>query len=90
MSDQFDQTEDQTEAELERTRQVVAATVAEQNATNDAAAASGVTPEEAATAEVPKGNASRDEWAAYATAQGYDVDDEWTRDEIRDLFAEEN
>jgi hypothetical protein len=83
-----DQSGDQTEAELERTRKVVAAAMAEQIATNDAAA-SGVTLE-AATAEAPKGNASRDEWAAYATARGYDIDDEWGRDDIRDLFAEEN
>ena len=86
MSD--DQSGDQTEAELERTRKVVAAAMAEQVATNDAAAR--VTPEaEAAEGaeEAPKGNASRDEWAAYATAQGYDIDDEWGRDDIRGLFA---
>jgi hypothetical protein len=93
MSD--DQSGDQTEAELERTRRVVAAAMAEQIATN--AAAASVTPEAgaaevpgAAAAEVPKGNASRDEWAAYATARGHDIDDEWSRDDIRDLFAEEN
>ena len=92
MSD--DQSGDQTEAELERTRRVVAAAMAEQIATNDAAAA--VTPEDAGVAEdsgaleAPKGNASRDEWAAYATSRGYDIDDEWGRDDIRDLFAEEN
>jgi hypothetical protein len=91
MSD--DQTEgDQTEAELERTRQVVAAAMAEQVKANDAAAA---VPSEdaeapAAATEQPKGNASRDEWAAYAKANGYDVDDDWSRDDIRDLFAEEN
>jgi hypothetical protein len=93
MSD--DQTADQTEAELERTRKVVAAAMAEQIATNDAAAS--VTPEadapedsEAAATEAPRGNASRDEWAAYATARGHDIDDEWSRDDIRDLFAEES
>jgi hypothetical protein len=84
--------QDQTEAELERTRKVVAAAMAEQIATNDAAAK---VPEpdavEGSTAvEKPKGNAGRDEWAAYATYRGYDVDDEWGRDDIRDLFAEEN
>jgi len=86
-----DETEvDQTEAELERTRKVVAAAMAEQVATNDAAASAGVTPPEVVPTEAPKGNASRDEWAAYATAQGHDIDDEWGRDDIRDLFAEEN
>ena len=81
---------DQTEAELERTRKVVAAAMAEQIATNDAAAHA--TPEADAdgSVEKPKGNAGRDEWAAYATARGYAVDDEWGRDDIRDLFAEEN
>ena len=92
MSD--DQFGDQTEAELERTRKVVAAAMAEQIAINDAAAR--VAPEEAGAAEgseateAPKGNASRDEWAAYAAALGHEVDDEWGRDDIRDLFAEEN
>lgn len=92
MSD--DQSGDQTEAELERTRKVVAAAMAEQIAANDAAVS--VTPEAdaaevpAAPTAVPKGNATRDEWAAYATARGYDVDDEWGRDDIRDLFAEES
>lgn len=92
MSD--DQSGDQTEAELDRTRKVVAAAMAEQIAANDAAAS---VPSEADTVEVPaaptevpKGNASRDEWAAYATAQGQAIDDTWTRDEIRDLFAEED
>ena len=88
--DQFDG--DQTEAELERTRKVVAAAMAEQVATNDAAAR---VPEVDAAdgseaVEVPKGNASREEWAAYAAALGHEVDDEWGRDDIRDLFAEEN
>ena len=92
MSD--DQSGDQTEAELERTRKAVAAAMTEQIATNDAAVS--VTSEadavegSDAVPEVPKGNASRDEWAAYATARGHTVDDEWTRDEIRDLFAEES
>lgn len=91
---------DQTEAELERTRKVVAAAMAEQIATNDAAAKAHVTPEtdvaesseatkSSEVTEKPKGNAGRDEWAAYATSRGYDVDDEWGRDDIRDLFAEE-
>ncbi len=93
MSD--DQSGDQTEAELERTRKVVAAAMAEQIATNDAAVSAGVTPPAdeappAAHAEAPKGNASRDEWAAYATARGHDINDEWSRDDIRDLFAEES
>jgi hypothetical protein len=85
---------DQTEAELERTRQVVAAAMADQIAVNDAAAK--VTPPEesgvevSAAGEAPKGNASRDEWAAYATSRGYTIDDEWGRDDIRDLFAEES
>lgn len=35
--------------------------------------------------ERPAGNASRDEWAEYATAQGKDVDG-LGRDQIRDLF----
>ncbi len=93
MSD--DQSVDQTEAELERTRQVVAAAMAEQIATNDAAAK--VTSDEAVEgsevvegSDVPKGNASREEWAAYAAARGVDIDDEWGRDDIRDLFAEES
>lgn len=88
-----DQSGDQTEAELERTRKVVAKAMAKQVATNDAAAR--VAPEEgdaesSEAVEVPKGNASREEWAAYATYRGHDVDDEWSRDDIRDLFAEEN
>lgn len=99
MSD--DQAGDQTEAELERTRRVVAAAMAEQIAANDAAVG-GATPDEAASGddevrateapatEVPRGNASREEWAAYATARGYDIDDGWGRDDIRDLFAEED
>ena len=62
--------QDQTEAELERTRKVVAAAMAEQVAANDAAASAGVTPE-AEAPEKPKGNAGRDEWAAYAAARGY-------------------
>ncbi len=78
-----DQSEDQTEAELERTRRVVAASMAEQVAATDATVSGD-------TQEAPKGNASRDEWAAYAAARGYEIDDEWTRDEIRDLFAEES
>jgi hypothetical protein len=84
---------DQTEAELERTRKVVAAAMAEQIATNDAAArvtSEADTVEGSETVEVPKGNASREEWAAYAAALGHEVDDEWGRDDIRDLFAEEN
>ena len=89
-----DQSDDQTEAELERTRKVVAAAMAEQIATNTAAATAGVTPPSDVAAadvpEVPKGNASRDEWAAYATAHGHDIDDEWSRDDIRALFAEES
>jgi hypothetical protein len=85
-----DESGDQTEAELERTRRVVAATVADQAKTNQAAAEAGVTPPAEAVVEKPKGNAGRDEWAAYATAQGHDIDDEWGRDDIRALFAEEN
>lgn len=86
---------DQTQAELDRTRKVVAAAMAEQIATNQAAAEAGVTPaadapEAWGLLEVPKGNASRDEWASYAAARGHDIDDEWGRDDIRDLFAEEN
>lgn len=94
---------DQTEAELERTRRVVAVAMAEQIATNDAAAKVHVTPEtgtvessevgaaeDSAAIEAPRGNASREEWAEYATARGYDVDDQWGRDDIRDLFAEES
>ena len=38
-------------------------------------------------AEKPKGNASLDEWAGYATAHGKDVTD-LSRDEIRALFKE--
>lgn len=34
----------------------------------------------------PAGNASRDAWAEYAHANGHDVDDEMTRDELRALF----
>jgi hypothetical protein len=85
-----DESGDQTEAELERTRRVVAATVADQAKGNQAAAEAGVTPLEVVPVEKPKGNAGRDEWAAYATAQGHDIDDEWGRDDIRSLFAEEN
>jgi hypothetical protein len=43
-----------------------------------------------AAVEKPRGNAGRDEWAAYATSRGYEVDDEWGRDDIRDLFTEES
>lgn len=81
---------DQTEAELERTRKVVAEAMAEQVATNTEALGD-VSPE-AETVEAverPKGNAGRDEWVAYATSQGYEVDDTWNRDDIRGLFAEE-
>jgi hypothetical protein len=85
-----DESGDQTEAELERTRRVVAATVADQAKGNQAAAEAGVTPPAEVAVEVPKGNAGRAEWAAYATARGYEIDDEWGRDDIRDLFAEEN
>jgi hypothetical protein len=84
---------DQTEAELERTRKVVAESMAEQVEANNAAAAvsdDDVADATSEAAERPKGNAGRDEWAAYATARGYDVDDEMGRDDIRDLFAEEN
>ncbi|MFB9776120.1 hypothetical protein [Brevibacterium otitidis] len=34
---------------------------------------------------VPRGNASRDEWAAYAASRGIHVDDEMTRTEIKAL-----
>lgn len=35
----------------------------------------------------PRGNASRDEWAAYAESLGIDVPDEAKRDEIKDLVT---
>ncbi len=41
-------------------------------------------PTDAPSAEVPKGNASRDAWAQYATSIGIQVDPEWNRDEIKD------
>lgn len=85
-----DEQGDQTEAELERTREAVRAAMAEQVEANSAAAAEGVTPVGAPTVERPKGNAGRDEWVAYATANGYEIDDEWSRDDIRGLFAEES
>lgn len=37
--------------------------------------------------EPPAGNASRDEWASYASDHGHDVTDEMSRDDIRALFA---
>lgn len=36
--------------------------------------------------ERPRGNASRDAWAAYATALGVPVDADASRDDIRELF----
>lgn len=36
--------------------------------------------------EVPAGNASRDDWAAYAVSLGFDVLDEWKRDDIKALI----
>lgn len=77
-----DQSDDQTEAELEKTRKVVAEMIAEQ-----ATAADAVLPAPEAAPEAPRGNATRDEWAAYATSQGVAVTDDQGRDEIRDLFA---
>ncbi|KUF07185.1 hypothetical protein [Leucobacter sp. G161] len=41
----------------------------------------------AAPVEAPRGNASRDEFAAYATALGIEFDAEASRDEIRALVA---
>lgn len=50
--------------------------------------------EESATApvvaaEAPRGNASRDEFAAYATKLGIAFDEDATRDEIRALVSKE-
>jgi hypothetical protein len=46
------------------------------------------TPEPAETVgEMPKGNAGLDAWAAFATANGKDVEG-MSRDEIRALFKE--
>jgi hypothetical protein len=38
---------------------------------------------------VPKGNATKEEWAAYAVTQGMPADEaeEWTRDELRDKYT---
>jgi hypothetical protein len=41
--------------------------------------------QESFTAEAPAGNASQEDWAAYATAQGQDVEG-LSRNQIRDLF----
>jgi hypothetical protein len=77
-----DQSDDQTEAELEKTRKVVAESMAAQ-----AAAADEVVPVPEAEPEAPRGNATRDEWAAFAASQGVAVTDDQGRDEIRDLFT---
>jgi hypothetical protein len=51
-------------------------------------------PAEAPAADdgLPKGNASREEWAAYALSRGLPAEElePLTRDEIRDHFNEEN
>lgn len=44
----------------------------------------------AASVERPAGNASRDEWAAYAEAQGVDVSDDMSRNDLRDMFPVED
>jgi len=54
-----DDQSDQTEAELERTRSVVAAAMAEQIAVNDAAAHATPDADASEATEAPKGNASR-------------------------------
>ncbi len=48
-------------------------------------------PEDEAADGLPKGSASREEWAAYALGHGLTADDVYplTRDEIRDHFNEE-
>ncbi|WP_087483542.1 hypothetical protein [Brachybacterium massiliense] len=39
--------------------------------------------------EAPAGNASRDDWAAYAKSKGFDVLEDWKRDDIKALFQGE-
>lgn len=48
-------------------------------------------PVDETTTELPGGNASRDEWETYALAHGRTAEDldGLKRDEIRDLFKEE-
>jgi len=43
---------------------------------------------EAASAEAPKGNASREEWATFAASLGVQVPEDAKRDEIRALVDE--
>lgn len=38
----------------------------------------------AAGDDVPRGNASRDEWAEYAYREGIAIGETWTRNEVRD------
>lgn len=39
--------------------------------------------------EKPRGNASRDAWADYARSLGVSIDDDWSRDDIKNLVNEE-
>lgn len=41
------------------------------------------------TVEKPRGNASREAWADYATSLGVSIDDDWSRDDIKNLVNEE-
>lgn len=36
--------------------------------------------------EAPAGNASREAWAEYAESLGFDVLEDWKRDDIKELF----
>lgn len=45
--------------------------------------------EEETTPEKPRGNASREAWADYAKSLGVSIDDDWSRDDIKNLVNEE-
>ena len=45
--------------------------------------------EASVTVEKPRGNASREAWAEYATSLGVSIDDDWSRDDIKNLVNEE-
>jgi len=60
-----------------RVEAIEAALTDDDNAVDDAGA----------PALVPRGNASREAWATYATSCGVEVDADWPRDEIRDAVS---
>ena len=80
---------DQTEAELERTRKVVAATMAEQVAANNDAAAADVTPDDEADDDADLSSLLKADLVARAEAAGIDTEGKTKAELVAELEGRE-